>query len=82
MKTRELLLLTSFVLTSAILVKIIDNQSVIIWKLQNKIKIEEAINLNNSIVYEKQKEIIDSMPEYVPQGWEVDSNGIYNPNFK
>lgn len=25
--------------------------------------------------------IIESMPEYLPKGWEIDSNGIANPNF-
>jgi len=27
-----------------------------------------------------QDSIINSMPEYLPQGWEVDSNGVYNIN--
>lgn len=25
--------------------------------------------------------IINAMPEYIPGGWHVDSNGIANPNF-
>lgn len=27
-----------------------------------------------------QDSIISSMPEYLPKGWEVDSNGVYNIN--
>lgn len=74
MKTRELLLLATFILTSLILVKIIDNQHDQLIKAEfenNKLK---AIN---KLLYEvdaQQDSIIEQMP---PVFVDRDENGNY-----
>ena len=65
-------------MTALISMKVIENRDKQITTLNVRL-----INYNRLLEIDRlQDSIIESMPEYIPQGWEIDSNGIYNLNHK
>jgi len=78
MKVTATLLFASFLMTALISMKVIENRDKQITTLNVRL-----INYNRLLEIDRlQDSIIESMPEYIPQGWEIDSNGIYNLNHK
>jgi len=78
MKVTATLLFASFLMTALISMKVIENRDKQITTLNVRL-----VNYNRLLEIDRlQDSIIESMPEYIPQGWEIDSNGIYNLNHK
>ena len=78
MKVTATLLFASFLMTALISMKVIENRDKQITTLNVRL-----INYNRLLEIDRlQDSIIESMPEYIPQGWEIDSNGVYNLNHK
>lgn len=57
------------------------NKAITIEEMEHRHYIDSLLLENCANVERQQDSIIDAMPTYVPTGWEVDSNGIFNPNF-
>ena len=78
MKVTATLLFASFLMTALISMKVIENRDKQITTLNVRL-----VNYNRLLEIDRlQDSIIESMPEYIPQGWEIDSNGVYNLNHK
>jgi len=81
MKTKgltELLFIASFIMLALISVKVIENRDKKITNLEAKLVDYDRLLR----VDQMQDSLIEAMPSYVPQGWEIDSMGVYNLNNK
>ena len=76
------LLLASLIMVSLISMKIIENRDSQITKLNTKLFEADSINIINISNHRIDSLRNEHSAPYLPTGWEVDSNGIYNLNAK